>query len=108
MQNGRSNVRIQVIEFAIRQNSFLPLNIVIFPEGGGQPCDYGTLTLQSDVGGAHNATVKEAFRKDLAAIHIGQFPTSFDPLANGWTPGAKVHMEVDWERRTYRTCLDLN
>lgn len=87
---------------------------VIFPEGGGQPCDHGSISLLSNTttpagAGANSershaitANVKEAFRQDLSAVHIAHFPSDFNPLANGWTVGAKVHMQVDWDRRTYR------
>lgn len=79
------------------------VGVVIFPEGGGQPCDLGTLTLKSASSpGAQSVQVIDAFRRKLEAVHIVRFPSLVDPTANGWAVGGEVHMEVDWRRRTYR------
>jgi Ser-tRNA(Ala) deacylase AlaX len=73
---------------------------VIFPEGGGQPPDYGTLTLQSPY--AQSVVIVDAFRRQLDAVHVVRFSASTDPTTNGWRVGAQVHVEVDWDRRIYR------
>ncbi|XP_055683711.1 alanyl-tRNA editing protein Aarsd1-A [Lutzomyia longipalpis] len=56
---------------------------IIFPEGGGQPCDIGYL------GGKR---VHNVVRKGDIAVH---FVESAEPLC----PGEEVRQEIDWERR---------
>lgn len=52
-----------------------------YPEGGGQPCDYGTL---------HDAKVRDVQEKDGVIVH-----TCDKALPVGET----VHGEIDWQRR---------
>ena len=57
------------------------IRALFYPEGGGQPCDLGTL------GGAE---VKDVQEKDGELIHYME--TSFDP-------GDEVQGKINWERR---------
>ncbi|XP_072401510.1 alanyl-tRNA editing protein Aarsd1-B [Diabrotica undecimpunctata] len=54
---------------------------ILFPEGGGQPCDYGFL---------NNLPVKKIVRKEDKAVHYVS-----QELAQGTT----VEQKIDWERR---------
>ncbi|GAB0088243.1 alanyl-tRNA editing protein Aarsd1 [Sergentomyia squamirostris] len=56
---------------------------ILFPEGGGQPCDYGFL---------NEKRVLNVIRKGDTAIH---FVESTEPLA----PGQEVQQKIDWDRR---------
>jgi alanyl-tRNA synthetase len=86
---------------------FLVLDATLFyPEGGGQPCDYGVIVpdvllredcLQRIPGCCHDAgseyQVSNVFEQDGRIIHV---------LANcshGFGKGQTVHGEIDWERR---------
>jgi alanyl-tRNA synthetase len=86
---------------------FLVLDETLFyPEGGGQPCDYGVIAsdvfhqedcLQSIPGCCHDAgtgyQVNNVFEEDGRIIHV---------LANcsdGFRKGQTVHGEIEWERR---------
>ncbi|KAM0547210.1 hypothetical protein ACHAPJ_010470 [Fusarium lateritium] len=62
---------------------------VLFPEGGGQPSDHGTLTplSGSDQTPIH---IKNVQRKGLRCVIYSPQPLS---------PGDKVRQEVDWKRR---------
>lgn len=59
---------------------------ILFPEGGGQPHDTGSLILPGD----KKVEVKQVLRKELTAIHVTPEPVE---------PGTKVTMNVDWSRR---------
>ena len=54
---------------------------ILFPEGGGQPCDYGFL---------NDIEVINVRRIGSEAVHF-----TLKPL----NPGEKVHQKLDWERR---------
>jgi len=54
---------------------------ILFPEGGGQPCDYGMI---------NNCSVRKVMRKAATALHFVQ--SSFEV-------GEIVELSVDWERR---------
>ena len=54
---------------------------VIFPTGGGQPCDLGSI---------NGMPVVEAFRKDGTCVHV---------VEGEVREGQRVIVEVDWERR---------
>lgn len=56
---------------------------ILFPEGGGQPCDYGTL---------NEKPVRSVIRKGSEAIHFVEHP---EPFANG----ESVQQKIDWKRR---------
>lgn len=56
---------------------------ILFPEGGGQPCDYGTINGQP---------VRSVLRKGATAIHFVESPSSFEE-------GAEVQQSLDWSRR---------
>ncbi|KZT60499.1 ThrRS/AlaRS common domain-containing protein [Calocera cornea HHB12733] len=60
---------------------------VLFPEGGGQPSDSGTLTSLSAGTTVH---VSKILRHGLSAVHYCSGPL---PV------GAQVRVDVDWERR---------
>ncbi|CUM63319.1 uncharacterized protein PRCAT00000890001 [Priceomyces carsonii] len=59
---------------------------ILFPEGGGQPCDYGTITLPND----DVIDVKSVLRDKLKAIHVTDSPIR---------EGTEITLNVDWERR---------
>lgn len=56
---------------------------ILFPEGGGQPCDYGTL---------NEKPVRSVVRKGAEAIH---FVEHSEPFATGQS----VIQKLDWNRR---------
>ncbi|EGV65107.1 hypothetical protein CANTEDRAFT_97577 [Yamadazyma tenuis ATCC 10573] len=58
---------------------------VIFPEGGGQPCDQGFIKSETD-----EVFVSEAIREGLTALHLSNKPL---------VPGTKVNVSMDWARR---------
>ena len=59
---------------------------ILFPEGGGQPYDKGTITLLPD--NTKIIEVKSVLRDKLKAIHL------VDELIE---PGTQVRLNVDWE-----------
>ena len=59
---------------------------VLFPEGGGQPCDHGTLTVASN----KTVAVDNVIRDKLKALHITTEPVDV---------GTEVVVAVDWRRR---------
>ncbi|XP_076455972.1 alanyl-tRNA editing protein Aarsd1-B-like [Babylonia areolata] len=73
VQNGKKN-KVQCHEVVLEDT-------VLFPEGGGQPDDRGTIG---------DAEVIKVERKGATAVHyaIGEL-----------TPGSEVTMKVDWDRR---------
>ncbi|XP_030564726.1 alanyl-tRNA editing protein Aarsd1-B [Drosophila novamexicana] len=56
---------------------------ILFPEGGGQPCDYGTINGQP---------VRNVLRKGSTAIHFVESSTCFEE-------GSEVQQHLDWPRR---------
>ncbi|KDQ16355.1 hypothetical protein BOTBODRAFT_173246 [Botryobasidium botryosum FD-172 SS1] len=74
---------------------------VLFPEGGGQPCDYGTAKLLNH--DSPEIKITNVFRRNLDAIHITSFPSAdagaTDLASLGWVPGQKVILQLDWARR---------
>lgn len=59
---------------------------ILFPEGGGQPYDTGSITLEDE----SKVDVKQVLRKELTAVHV--VPQAIEP-------GTKVRLGLDWERR---------
>lgn len=59
---------------------------ILFPEGGGQPHDTGSLVLADDT----KVDVKQVLRQELTAVHVLPTPVQ---------PGSKVTLNVDWDRR---------
>jgi misacylated tRNA(Ala) deacylase len=62
---------------------------VLFPEGGGQPTDYGLITPLSDQN-AESIPITSIQRHGLQCIHFSPAPL---------TPGTKVRQTVDFPRR---------
>lgn len=62
---------------------------MLFPEGGGQTCDSGTLTVLDD-NASHSVQVVQVFRRGLDAIHVSDGPIA---------PGTRVKVNVDWRKR---------
>lgn len=60
---------------------------VFYPEGGGQPCDQGTI--QSDFGTLH---VNEVKLKNGEIVHFGKLDGNLEK-------GQDVQCEIDWDRR---------
>jgi len=60
---------------------------ILFPEGGGQPCDYGTLVV-----GTKKIEVRDVYRDPTTqkVMHVTSEPLN---------AGDKVSQTVDWERR---------
>lgn len=58
---------------------------VLFPEGGGQPTDYGCFIVDGK-----KIDVKEVKRQGIHAVHVLEEPLD---------EGTEVEMEVDWARR---------
>jgi Ser-tRNA(Ala) deacylase AlaX len=63
---------------------------VLFPEGGGQPCDYGTLSLVSQEVTAPPVAITNVRRVGDTCVLTSPVP---------FTVGATVHQAVDWPRR---------
>ncbi|CCE79462.1 Piso0_001527 [Millerozyma farinosa CBS 7064] len=59
---------------------------VLFPEGGGQPSDIGSIQLPDGM----KVEVKEVLRDKLTALHV---------TSHYVEPETKVQLEVDWKRR---------
>lgn len=58
---------------------------VLFPEGGGQPCDFGTFTAKEKT-----INVENVIRDKLTALHITKEPLEV---------GSEVVVDVNWPRR---------
>lgn len=56
---------------------------ILFPEGGGQRCDYGTID---------GKPVRRVLRKGSKAVHFVESTESFEV-------GTEVKLKLDWERR---------
>lgn len=59
---------------------------VLFPEGGGQPCDLGSIHLADE----STIPVNEVLRQGLNAVHVTPQPVEV---------GSEVTLSVDWDRR---------
>lgn len=59
---------------------------VLFPEGGGQPCDMGSIQLSDE----KVIPVREVLRQGLNAVHVTPEPVEV---------GSSVTLKVDWNRR---------
>ena len=70
---------------------------VIFPEGGGQPFDTGTLWLEGQNG--KGLRVEGCIRRKLNSVHLVRVPDADFGLLER-LEGKDVEVEVDWERRT--------
>ena len=62
---------------------------ILFPEGGGQPFDKGTITIL-DGAGKETIEVNSILRDKLKAVHIVEKPIEV---------GTPVQLDVDWDRR---------
>lgn len=59
---------------------------ILFPEGGGQPCDAGSILLSDET----TIPVKQVLRQGLNAVHVTPQPVEV---------GSEVTLKVDWDRR---------
>ena len=66
---------------------------VLFPEGGGQNTDHGSMFLISDQD-TDQVSVLSVTRHGSSAVHL--LDTAVD-----WSPGARVRQRVDWSRQEY-------
>lgn len=66
------------------------LDTILFPEGGGQPWDHGTLSIGNDDGGPSVIPIRKVLRRKLEAIH---YSPSQIPI------GTKVDIDLDFVRR---------
>lgn len=64
-------------------------NTILFPEGGGQPCDYGKLIYDKD-GVSYEIPVTQVTRREDKAVHFIETPLE---------EGQMVKQVLDWERR---------
>lgn len=71
---------------------------VLFPEGGGQPWDTGSLTLTDANGVSHAFAVEGVVRRGLDAVHIVRVPSS-SPIDFAAIVGKEAKVDVDWDRR---------
>lgn len=72
---------------------------VIFPEGGGQPTDVGTLTLKAD---GSSWEVVQAKRHGGHAVHYVRVNGDPEAALKAFTPGAEVTVALGaegWDRR---------
>lgn len=65
------------------------MDTVIFPEGGGQPSDVGTLTFVNE-GVSIVVKVRQVLRRGLEAVHFCDAPIEV---------GSLVTAALDWDRR---------
>ncbi|RDW64576.1 hypothetical protein BP6252_10227 [Coleophoma cylindrospora] len=63
---------------------------ILFPEGGGQPWDHGTLTFKSEDGQAQITPIRKVLRRKLEAIHYSASPIAAD---------TEVGVQLDFSRR---------
>ncbi|ORY22131.1 hypothetical protein BCR39DRAFT_552207, partial [Naematelia encephala] len=72
---------------------------VIFPEGGGQPSDTGSLLVASPNGPHEQRLVVEhCLRRKLDSVHLVRVPPELEEDVQG-LEGKDVAVEVDWDRR---------
>lgn len=70
---------------------------VIFPEGGGQPFDTGSISID-DNGTRRNFRVEGCLRRKLDSIHLVRVPEEDNGLFEN-VEGREAEVDVDWERR---------
>ncbi|XP_054280483.1 alanyl-tRNA editing protein Aarsd1 [Macrosteles quadrilineatus] len=73
-------------------------NTILFPEGGGQPCDEGVLRLERE-GGTDELRVCHVFRRNGQVVHLVE--ERWDVPWNELLPGTPVHQLLSWHRRFY-------
>eukprot|EP01071_Lankesteria_metandrocarpae_P012245 Lankesteria_metandrocarpae@DN562_c0_g1_i2.p1 len=96
----------------------LLLDSVLFPEGGGQPPDYGWIadgaaidSIQTPAGGAANDAVDDSSLRVKSSVGVvynvqnengscALYVWTEEPVCNTWLQaGRSVHLYVDWARR---------
>ena len=87
------------------EGNFIELDqTVFFPRGGGQPSDFGFVSVsslsmlaqvssQANVLGKNVLTIKEVYKKDGKIIH------EMEGESHDLVVGVRVHCVIDWERR---------
>ena len=71
---------------------------VIFPAGGGQPSDTGSITFKDPNGAEHTFPVEMCIRKGLIACHRVVVPQELVFVVEN-SPGSEVVVATDWEVR---------
>ncbi|CAD6575756.1 MAG: hypothetical protein TREMPRED_001491 [Tremellales sp. Tagirdzhanova-0007] len=71
---------------------------VIFPEGGGQPSDTGTLWIVDANGTSHALSIEGCLRRKLDSVHLVRLREEDEHLLDN-VMGREVELEVNWDRR---------
>jgi Ser-tRNA(Ala) deacylase AlaX len=73
---------------------------VIFPEGGGQPFDTGSIVLGAVSGQSEGIrlVVEGCLRRKLESVHLVRVPLGMEEVFAG-AEEKEVEVRVDWERR---------
>lgn len=104
MTDGLYLVDAYLRDFDARVVASSPGQVVLdrtafYPEGGGQPCDTGRLTMDS----GEIWLVTGVEKSDHGILHRGAGPVP--------APGQGLHGQIDWDRRfihmRYHTCLHI-
>lgn len=72
---------------------------ILFPAGGGQPSDRGTLCAIVEGGERPVYDVVEVERQDDRVLHFVKARTDEGREQASWSSGAEVSVELDWQRR---------
>ncbi|MBN2100566.1 phenylalanine--tRNA ligase subunit alpha [Candidatus Dojkabacteria bacterium] len=81
------NTKVKEITVDGGRQGFILEDTVFYPEGGGQPCDQGTITSEDG-----RVDVKEVKLVGSDIIHYGK-------VTGDVHEGAEVNCEIDWDRR---------
>lgn len=82
-------ISCEKLENALNDDQSMPIfkvildETILFPEGGGQPCDYGTL---------NGNRIKNVVRDGSTAVH-------FVEMSEPFIPGSEIKQVIDWSRR---------
>ena len=74
------------------------LDTVIFPEGGGQPADRGTLHVVDPDGERRSFVIEGSVRRKLEAVHLVRVEEKDQHVIRA-LEDQEVELQVDWERR---------
>lgn len=74
----------------IEQYEIQLLDTILFPEGGGQPWDHGTLSFSGPDGQKTDVSIQKVLRRKLEAIHYAPTPIEVN---------TKVNISLDFARR---------
>jgi alanyl-tRNA synthetase/misacylated tRNA(Ala) deacylase len=71
---------------------------IIFPEGGGQPFDTGSIVFGNGKDGARTLSVEGCLRRKLDSVHLVRVDKQDEEFVQSLA-GREVTVKVDWKRR---------